>query len=217
MLISLYMNYFTLFWQSNSVTVLLVLLVVISSIAGFFSRAYFDRLLLIPHQIFRKERLYTLATAPFIHKNVLHLVLNMVVLIIVGAGTEQDLSLAGRSPFFLLLFFLLCALLANLGSSWHHRHNMRIRSMGASGGALGLMAMHLLLNPFKYMLNHQLLGHYNGITVLAFLFVLTALGLSRKSDEMVDHWNHFYGVVGGTVLALVFFGKNTAGIFNYYF
>lgn len=212
-----FMDFFILFWQNNGATAILGSLVILSSIVGFFSQAYFQRLVLVPYAIFRKERLYTLVTASFVHKNVIHLVLNVLVLSIIGPGFEQDLKVAHLSPFYLLFFFVLCSLAGHLGSAWYHKSNMRIRSMGASGGALGLMAMHLVLNPFRYMLNLQGLGQYSGLAVLGFLFLVTAIGLGRQSDEMVDHWNHFYGVLGGTVIALFFFWSNTAGIFNYYF
>ncbi|WP_028295421.1 rhomboid family intramembrane serine protease [Olivibacter sitiensis] len=210
------MDFFTTFLQHNPATITLVLLIVTVSIVGFLKPSLFAKLVMVPYSLYKKERLYTLLTAPLVHKNVLHLLLNLLVLLIVGMGLEKDLKLERQSPFLLLFFFFLCALLANIGSSWRHRRNLRVRSMGSSGGALGLMAIHLLLNPFKYMLNIQPIGHFNGLAVLLFLFVLVSLSLSRQSDEMVDHWNHFFGVLGGTIIGLLFFWHNTAGIFSYY-
>lgn len=137
---------------------------------------------------------WRLFTSGFLHANVIHLGLNMLVLWVVGPTVEAAL---GRGRFLLLYF---AALLA--GSAGALLQAPLAPTVGASGAIFGLFGALLVL---EYLATGRIVGSQAfGLIVINLIISFTFSGIS---------WGgHIGGLVGGIVgtLALARFGRGHA-------
>ncbi len=97
-------------------------------------------------------RIWQILTYGFLHADVMHLVLNMMVLVFVGSDIE---SIWGRRKF--LVFFFYCTLMAGLfylvmQLLMYDPLSLRLPLVGASGGIFGLLLAYGILFPDREML-----------------------------------------------------------------
>lgn len=148
---------------------------------------------------------FTLATTMFLHADVLHLVMNVVIFIIMGMGLEERVG-RGR---FLLLF----AVAGVVGTLLHSLYIMVLQPfgvfvpvVGASGAVFGIMGAYATLYPrdkvflFLFLIIPNVpvyiaAGVYTMIEMLALIGPLGSPG--------VAHHAHVGGLIGGVFLALL--------------
>jgi membrane associated rhomboid family serine protease len=136
---------------------------------------------------------WRLITAAFLHGNLLHIGLNMVVLWLVGAPVEQAL---GRGRF--LAIYLVSGLAGSAGVVLVDPHALTV---GASGAIFGILGSALILEwQRSYVLGGQALGLLVVNLVLTFAIPNISIG------------GHVGGLVGGALstLALSRFGRTHA-------
>src|SRR2546423_3159010 len=137
---------------------------------------------------------WRLITAGFLHANVLHIGLNMLILWLVGAPLEEML---GRGRYALLYFVSLLA-----GSAGALLQAPLVPTVGASGAIFGLFGALLVL---EYFATGQIVGGQAfGLIVINLIFSFTFSNIS---------WGgHIGGLVGGILgtLVLARFGRGHA-------
>src|SRR2546421_12862055 len=138
---------------------------------------------------------WRLITAGFLHANVLHIGLNMLILWLVGSPLEEML---GRGRYLLLYFVSLLA-----GSAGALLQAPLVTTVGASGAIFGLFGALLVL---EYFATGQIVGSQAfGLIAINLIFSFTFNGIS---------WGgHLGGLVGGIVgtLALARFRRAHPG------
>jgi membrane associated rhomboid family serine protease len=137
---------------------------------------------------------WRLITAGFLHANVLHIGLNMLILWLVGSPLEEML---GRGRYLLLYFVSLLA-----GSAGALLQAPLVTTVGASGAIFGLFGALLVL---EYFATGQIVGGQAfGLIVINLIFSFTFSNIS---------WGgHIGGLVGGILgtLVLARFGRGHA-------
>jgi membrane associated rhomboid family serine protease len=136
---------------------------------------------------------WRMITAAFLHGNVIHIGLNMVVLWIVGAPVEQAV---GRGRF--LALYLISGLAGSTGAVLLDPHAITV---GASGAIFGILGAALILEwQRSYVLGGQALGLLVVNLVLTFAIPNISIG------------GHVGGLLGGALgtLALSRFGQTHA-------
>jgi membrane associated rhomboid family serine protease len=137
---------------------------------------------------------WRLITAGFLHANVLHIGLNMLILWLVGSPLEEML---GRGRYLLLYFVSLLA-----GSAGALLQAPLVTTVGASGAIFGLFGALLVL---EYFATGQIVGGQAfGLIVINLIFSFTFSNIS---------WGgHIGGLVGGMLgtLVLARFGRGHA-------
>jgi membrane associated rhomboid family serine protease len=137
---------------------------------------------------------YRLITAGFLHANLLHIGLNMLILWLVGSPLEEML---GRGRYLLLYFVSLLA-----GSAGALLQAPFVTTVGASGAIFGLFGALLVL---EYFATGQIVGGQAfGLIVINLIFSFTFSNIS---------WGgHIGGLVGGILgtLVLARFGRGHA-------
>ena len=138
---------------------------------------------------------YRLITSGFMHANLLHIGLNMLILWLVGSQIEEVL---GRGRYLLLYFVSLLA-----GSAGALLQNPLGLTVGASGAIFGLVGALLVL---EYFATGQIVGGQAfGLIVINMIFSFTFGGIS---------WGgHLGGLIGGILgtLALAGFRRGHPG------
>jgi membrane associated rhomboid family serine protease len=134
---------------------------------------------------------YRLVTSGFMHANILHLGLNMLILWLVGSQLEEVL---GRGRYLLLYFVALLA-----GAAGSLLQAPLVHTLGASGAIYGLFGALLVI---EYFATGQIVGSQAfGLIAINLIFSFTINGIS---------WGgHIGGLVGGILgtLALAQFRR----------
>jgi membrane associated rhomboid family serine protease len=191
-------------------TLLLLVLTVATSIAGWKSRGAVGDFAECPYEIMRHGRWYQLITSAFLHADLGHLFLNMMTLYFFGPLVEHAL------PGWRYLALYLGSTLA--GSVWtllaHHREP-NYRALGASGAISGVVFSFVLFQPLAKIYIFLI-----PIGIPAFLYAIAYVLFSifgmRRQLGRIGHEAHLGGALGGLLLTLLL-RPDSLGIFLSHF
>jgi len=185
--------------QFGIITLILVIVTVLISMAAFRDPALTNKLILWPRRMDRPEEYYRLLTSGFIHADGTHLFFNMFTLFFIGSAVEQYFSLLSNGLLYLLLY-LLGIVAASLPSFFRHRHNSYFRSLGASGGVAAVLFSMVYFAPWSgiYIFFIRMPS-----IVFAVLYLVYSMYMSRRGGDYINHDAHFWGAVFGFLFTLV--------------
>lgn len=177
----------------------LLFLIILFSIAGFYNYKLVNLWILHPVSIFEGRRIHTILLAGMIHSGPLHLLIN--VFFFYSFAFDLEKSAGGA---LLMVLFISGVLFGNAGSSLHNRFDPQFFSMGASAGTLAVMVGLGILSPATPLLPLPFVGQVSNV-VLVFTFIITLFVLTRiRRFPQIDHYAHLYGSMTGAVLAWMF-------------
>ncbi|ACY98609.1 MULTISPECIES: rhomboid family intramembrane serine protease [Thermomonospora] len=138
-------------------------------------------------------------TSMFLHADWLHLMGNVVMLFVLGAGVEDRF---GRARY--LLAYLLFGLAAVYGYAFT-TPSSTTPLIGASGAIAGVLGAYLILNPRGRIVSYVppvIISRLPAWVLLGLWFVLQWLSLGDESSN-VAYVAHIYGFVAGMLFALM--------------
>ncbi|MEM2103959.1 MAG: rhomboid family intramembrane serine protease [Candidatus Bathyarchaeia archaeon] len=164
------------------------------------------KFIMIPQQIMRGQRLYTLITSMFMHANWLHLIGNMLFLYIFGDNVEDVFSHGGY-----FAFYIICGLIA----AFFHIISMCIGLapqgfnagvVGASGAVSGVLGAYFVLYPKARLLAwvFYFVLPIPALIFLGFWFLMQWFYGFFNIYSGVAYWAHIGGFITGMILALTF-------------
>ena len=158
---------------------------------------------MVPLNIIRGQRLYTLFTSIFLHVGVLHLFGNMVYLYIFGDNVEGAFG-----HFSYTAFYMVCGLAASFSHilSITDPYSIVTPVIGASGAISGVLGAYLVLYPKARIMTliFPIVVPLPAIIFLGFWFFIQWLYLAFEAGGMVAYWAHIGGFIAGSALALIF-------------
>ncbi|MBK8347931.1 MAG: rhomboid family intramembrane serine protease [Saprospiraceae bacterium] len=187
-----------------SITLILVIITCLISMACFSNRSLFDQLKHYPIVENRNHQYYRWLTSGFVHGDFIHLFVNMFVLHEFGRTVENDFvfhfgDIGGKVLF--LATYLMIIVMGDIPTYYKHKENGYFSSVGASGGVSGIIFIFILLYPWS------LLGLFAIIPVPAIIFGILYLWYStwasKNQNTNIDHEAHFYGAVAGLLIAII--------------
>jgi membrane associated rhomboid family serine protease len=174
------------------VTLLVVLVTIAVSIAGFNNPRVTDALLLDVQVIRRRHEYHRLITSGFVHADPLHLFMNMFTLVFIGPVLER---MAGPGGFGIVYFASLIA-----GSAFalmEHLRSSSYRALGASGAVSGVTVVFALFAPFAQIIVFVL---PMPAILFAVLYIVWSAYASGRVNDGVGHEAHLGGALMGLVL-----------------
>ncbi|MDR0420119.1 MAG: rhomboid family intramembrane serine protease [Prevotellaceae bacterium] len=179
-------------------TLTIIIITALASIAAFESRRIFDRMLLSPYMIIHKKEWYRMITHGFIHAGWAHLLINMLVFYSFGRALIYYISnyIGHETVHFLVLYFG-GMVFATLTTIVKNRNNYAYRGVGASGAVSAVMFACIFFNPWNKLLFMGIIP-VPGI-VFAVLYLVYCSYMSRNSHDNINHDAHLYGAVFGLV------------------
>jgi membrane associated rhomboid family serine protease len=192
-----------------SVTVILIILTVMVSIAGFRNEKVINDLIFYPPAIIENNQYYRFITCGFIHADISHLFFNMYVLYAFGEGQAKNgtenifLSVFGDYGRLLyILMYLLALIICLVPSFQKNKLNPNYRSLGASGAVSAVVFAYILFNPL------QAVGIiFIPVFIPGFLFGIIYLVVSwlldRKGGGSINHSAHIWGAIFGVIFFIV--------------
>jgi membrane associated rhomboid family serine protease len=169
------------------------------SVLAFYSEELYSRFILQPYSVAKGERVYTLVTSGFIHRDFSHLFFNMFSFYFFAFTLEAKI---GHWQFALLYFASL--ILSDMPTVVKHREDYWYRSLGASGAISAVVFSFIMFNPWDKM---SLLFLPIGIPAILFgaLYLVYCAYASRKGIGNINHDAHFYGAVFGILITILLY------------
>jgi membrane associated rhomboid family serine protease len=190
---------------SISITLVIVIITCITSIAAFSQQKIIDDFIFFPPAISRGQY-YRFISHGFIHADVAHLAFNMIALYSFGENLEDIFSIDcvfGRfGKIFFLVLYLTAFVVASLPDYFRYKHAHHFRSLGASGAVSAVIFSMLIFFP------QTPIGLiFLPIRVPGYIFAIIYLGitvyLDRRGGGNINHSAHFWGAAYGIVFTLV--------------
>jgi len=154
---------------------------------------------LVPLYVIERLWVWQTVTYIFLHGNLLHILLNMLILWYFGAEIEMRL---GESAF--LKYFLFCGIgagLFNLGVNVMFNDVSRLSHpiIGASGSIFGLLAAYGIFFGNRYFLVFFLFPMKAKYFVLLMAAIELIMGVEARSEDNVAHFAHLGGMLVGGI------------------
>ncbi len=156
-----------------------------------------DRCVLRPYWLGRRREWHTLITSGFVHKDVAHLLFNMLSYWFFAFQLEGRIGAAA----FVALYFA-ALVLSNLPTVIKHRNDPAYGSLGASGAISAVLFASIVYFP-----DQQLMILPLPVPIPAPLFAVAYVGYSwwsaRRATDGINHDAHLSGALLGLLFVLV--------------
>jgi membrane associated rhomboid family serine protease len=192
-----------------SITVIIIILTVLVSIAGFRSEKVIDDLIFYPPAVTQNKQYYRFVTCGFIHADIGHLFFNMYAFYLFGEGQVKNgtenifLSVFGDYGRLLYIIMYILALIVCLIPSYQkNRANPNYRSLGASGAVSAVVFAYILFNPLQgvglIFIPVFIPGFLFGI-----IYLVVSWWLDRKGGGSINHSAHLWGALFGVIFFII--------------
>jgi membrane associated rhomboid family serine protease len=169
----------------------LLVLIIVSSVAGFTSAPLIQRALLRPYLVARGSAYSGLLTSGFVHADVTHLLFNLITFYSFGFPLERVI---GTTKFLVLYFGGL--LISGIGTTFKHRDDPNYASLGASGAILAVLFASIVYFPRARLVMFPLPIPIPG-PLFALLYLAYTFYSSRQARGRINHDAHFFGALTG--------------------
>jgi membrane associated rhomboid family serine protease len=184
----------------NNITLTIVIITSVISIAGFRNGRVVDELIFWPPAISKKHQYYRFITCGLIHADYVHLIFNMVTLYFFGTYMEAhyqgDL---GLQKYYYLALYIGALIVSNIPTYIKHYNDSDYRSLGASGAVSAVLFSFILLGPWQQII---VLVFPVPAIIYGGLFLFYSAYMSRKGGDHVNHDAHFYGALFGVIFTI---------------
>ncbi len=187
-----------------TITLIIIAITVIVSIAGFRSAKVIDDLIFYPPAIAQRNQYYRFITCGFIHADIGHLFFNMYALYLFGNITEEIFSgiFDKNGKLLYIIMYILALIFCLIPSFLKNRNNPNYRSLGASGAVSAVLFAYIMFNP---------LGGVGLIFIPVFIpgflfgiiYLVVSYFLDQKGGGRINHSAHIYGALFGIVFIIV--------------
>ncbi|APU95960.1 MULTISPECIES: rhomboid family intramembrane serine protease [Sphingobacterium] len=201
------MKFFDIFptFAESPYSYIVVPIILVCSIIGFYNKSFFHALILHPYEIARGKRIHTLLTSALIHRNWIHLLFNCIVIFGLGYDMCAVLNQAHGITIayvFTIFIFLLLIILPNLIQTLFKKKDFTFTAVGSSGLSFGLFGFSGLFFPLQKM-NHLFIPWIHNSTHYWIYALLTSVLLSLIKISKINRSLHLVAFVLGSILALI--------------
>jgi membrane associated rhomboid family serine protease len=186
-----------------SLTIVIIAITTVISLATMQKPRLLNSLMMNPYAITARGQYYRLITSGFIHRDHMHLILNMFSFYFFGRQLEyifREIFGSLGSVHFLAIY-LLGIVVSDIPTILKHRKNEGYNSLGASGAVSAVVFACILFLPLQDICLYGVLcfpGVVLGLAYLAYSFYS-----SKKSKDGINHDAHLYGALFGMVYCLI--------------
>lgn len=186
------------------ITILIIVLTSVISIAGFYNKELQGRLLFSPLMIAEHRQVYRFLTHAFVHADWIHLAVNMFVLLSFGRATEVYFMnfFGDKGWYFFLLLYIGGILLSSTPSFAKNKTNKFYHAVGASGAVSAVVFSSILINPLS-AIRFVFIPFDIPAFIFGILYLIYSAYMAKKGNDNIGHDAHFWGAVFGFVFTLI--------------
>ena len=187
-----------------SITIIIIVITVLVSIAGFRSSKVVDDLIFYPPAITQKNQYYRFITWGFIHADIFHLIFNMYALYLFGQGVESIFSsiFGDYGKLLYIAMYVLALIVCLIPSFQKNKNNSYYKSLGASGAVSAVAFAYILINPLQgiglIFIPIFIPGFLFGI-----IYLIISYFLDKKGGGSINHSAHIWGALFGVIFLIV--------------
>jgi membrane associated rhomboid family serine protease len=192
-----------------SITVIIIIITALVSIAGFRSAKVIDDLIFYPPAITKNKQYYRFVTCGFIHADIPHLFFNMYAFYLFGEGQVKNgtenifTSIFGNyGKLLYIIMYVLALIVCLIPSFLKNKTNPNYRSLGASGAVSAVVFAYILFNPLQgvglIFIPVFIPGFLFGI-----LYLVGSYFLDRKGGSSINHSAHIWGGLFGIIFFII--------------
>lgn len=184
-----------------TITIILIALNAIVSLACFSNRELFYKLDFQPYSIEKNKEWHRFITHAFVHADFTHLLVNMYVLYNFGDTVLSAFGyyLGSKGTFYFTLLYLGGILFSTIPGYARNRDNYHYHGVGASGAVSAVVYAFIVMFPTQ-----SLRFIFIPIDIPAWLFGLGYLVLEyyldKNSKSHIAHSAHYFGALFGAIL-----------------
>jgi membrane associated rhomboid family serine protease len=184
-------------------TLIIILLTTGFSLLAFRNHGLIYKYQFNPYQILKRKQYARLILHAFLHANLTHLLVNMLVLYSFGIALEKYFQgFFGERwiPYYLFLY-LGAILISPLYALIRHRNDYLYNAVGASGAVSAVVFATIFFDPWNKIYFFGLLP-VPGI-IFGGIYLIYSWIMSRKSGDNVAHDTHFFGALFGFAVPII--------------
>ncbi|MGA2298668.1 MAG: rhomboid family intramembrane serine protease [FCB group bacterium] len=183
--------------SSPFATLIFVVTIGISLLCLYGKNNLYERLLLHPWSIAKKNTWYMFITSGFVHADIPHLMFNMLSFMFFAFTLEQIIG----SLYFVIIYFI-SLILSNVSTVIKHRNDFGYRAVGASGAISGVLFSYILFEPTsKIMVFFIPIGI--PAPIFALLYLAYCFFAAKKAADSINHEAHLWGALAGLILTII--------------
>jgi membrane associated rhomboid family serine protease len=179
-------------------SILFVVTIVLSLIA-FYNERIYGAFMLHPYSIARGQRVYTIITSGFIHRDWMHLFFNMFSFFAFAFQLEYTL---GHWQFALL--YMASLILSDLPTISKHKDDYGYHSLGASGAISAVVFSFIMFNPMAELQIFPIPIPIKAI-IFGVLYLVYCVYASKQSRDTINHDAHFFGALSGVMITILLY------------
>ncbi|PLX08787.1 MAG: rhomboid family intramembrane serine protease [Marinilabiliales bacterium] len=184
----------------------ILIIVVITGAITYFSwqkEELLSKLLFSPYFIKRRKEYYRFLTHGFVHANLAHVLVNMLVFWSFGSVLIQyfDIFCGNFANLLFIGFYLAAIILSSVFSFFKHKDNPYYSAVGASGGTSAIVFASIFFDPWNKVYFFGVIP-IPGI-IFGGLYLLYSYRMSKRGGDNIGHDAHFWGAVFGFFFPLL--------------
>jgi membrane associated rhomboid family serine protease len=172
---------------------------IVLSIMAFYNETLYGEFMLHPYSISRGQKIWTIITSGFIHRDWMHLLFNMMSFFFFAFQLE---SILGHWQFGLL--YMASLILSDLPSISKHKDDYGYHSLGASGAISAVVFSFILFNPMARMIISPLPIPIPAI-LYGVVYLVYCAYASKQSRDSINHDAHFFGALSGIMITILLY------------
>ena len=188
-----------------SVTLIITIITVLVSLAGFSSQKVIDDLIFYPPAVTQKKQYYRFITCGFIHADLAHLAFNMISFYLFSDGLVEPACIGffgeyGKLALILMYFAALVVCL--LPTYFKNKNNQNYRSLGASGAVSAVVFAGLMVSPLSQIGFFIIPPIIPGF-IFGPLYLIISFYMDKRGGDNINHSAHIWGALFGLAFIIV--------------
>lgn len=176
---------------------IIFVITILVSLLAFYNQNLYGKLMLHPYNVSRGHYIYTVITSGFIHKDMMHLIFNMVSYYFFAFTLEHTI---GHWQFGLL--YMVSLILSDMPSVLKHKENYSYYSLGASGAVSAVIFGAILYFPLTPM-GILILPIRMPAFIFGILYLVYCSYASKYSRDNINHDAHLFGALSGLMITIL--------------
>jgi len=196
------------------ITYTIIGITVLVSMMTFNKPEMLNELMMNPYKTKNLRQYYRFITSGFIHKDHLHLFMNMFSFYFFGATIETVFGMIWENwgNVYFIMLYLMAIVVSDLPSYFKNKDNPRYNSLGASGGVAAVIFASVVFQPLQYICLFIALCMPGFILGTAYLVYSYYQG--KKANDNINHDAHLYGALFGFVFCVVLYPPSLGNFFE---
>lgn len=188
-----------------SVTLIITIVTVLVSLAGFRSEKVINDLIFYPPAVTENKQYYRFITCGFIHADIAHLAFNMISFYLFSNGLVEPAFIEffgnyGKAA--LVLMYLLALIVCLLPTYFKNKYNQNYRSLGASGAVSAVVFAGLMISPLSQIGFFIIPPIIPGF-IFGPLYLIISAYMEKRGGDNINHSAHIWGAIFGLAFIIV--------------